>query len=46
MAKPNRYKGKSEQVIRSAASKVMWVGRATVFLVGLDPGHKERAGPL
>src|SRR3712207_3396676 len=27
--------GRSREMLRSAASKVMWVGRATVFMVGL-----------
>jgi hypothetical protein len=31
----NGTQERSGEVIRSAASKVMWVGRATVFLVGL-----------
>jgi hypothetical protein len=32
---PQGDPGKGAGVIRSAASKVMWVGRATVFMVGL-----------
>ena len=33
-------------MLRSAASKVMWVGRATAFLVGLAPwGHPSVSGP-
>ena len=33
ISRPNYER--SNRVVRSAVSKVMWVGRATVFLVGL-----------
>ena len=32
---PFRRRSREKKMIRSAVSKVMWVGRATVFLVGL-----------
>ena len=32
---PPPYQRKGRSMLRSAASKVMWVGRTTVFLIGL-----------